>query len=187
MEQGRIGGQIASMAVWEATPATEQVEIVTKAAKRAAYQASVYGVRLTCDELIGATWLGTVDRLDADRLNKANEKQATEGKQPLTIMQVAHRAAHAAAKLDRYDYNKHRAEPLEDWTDTGDSGIEDGVITRLAIGDCIAQQDDRGKAIAELTIQGFTERQTGQAVGISGAAVHKRLVRMRKELTEAIA
>ena len=76
----------ASMEAWEAIGATAQVEIVTRAAKRAAYLAGAFGVNLTPDELIGQTWIGTVERLDADRLSKANGRRAAEGKTALTIL-----------------------------------------------------------------------------------------------------
>ena len=77
------GKQIASMTAWENIPATNQMEIVTKAAKRAAFLASAYGVTIATDELIGATWIGTVERLDADRLAKDNGRRTAEGKEPL--------------------------------------------------------------------------------------------------------
>ena len=66
------GKQTASLETWEAIPATEQVEIITRAAKRAVYIAGAYGVALTVDEIMGQTWENTVKRLDADRLSKAN-------------------------------------------------------------------------------------------------------------------
>lgn len=177
----------ASMEAWEAIGATAQVEIVTRAAKRAAYLVGAFGVNLTPDELIGQTWIGTVERLDADRLSKANGRRAAEGKTALTIMQIAHRAAHTAAELHRYDYNKHSALTLECWTAVVDGDMEDRIIDRLTMEDFIAQRDDRDKAIVQFTIMGHTERETGKAIGISGVAVHKRVTRMRKSLSEAIA
>lgn len=181
------GKQTASMTAWERIPATEQVEIITQAAKRAVYTAGAYGVVLTVDEIMGATWEGTVKRLDAGRLDKANAKRTAEGKQPLTIMQVVHRAAHGAVELDRYNYIKYDALPLEVWSGIDDNSIEDEIITRLTIENFTAQQDNRGRTVIELTAIGFTERQVGAAIGTSGAAVHKRLARMRKGLREAIA
>ena len=103
-------------------------------------------------------------------------------------MQIANRAAHAAVEVWRYDYNKHGdVAPLEAWTAIDGGDMEGRIIDRLTVEDFIAQQDSRGKAIAQLTIIGCTERQTGEAVGISNVAVHKRLARMRKDLREAIA
>lgn len=180
-------GQTASMEVWERIPATEQVEIITRAAKRAVYIAGAYGVVLTADELIGETWIGTVKRLDADRLSKDNTKRTAEGKQPLTIMQVVHRAAHGAVELDQYDRIKHDALPLEVWAGIDDSNMEARIIDRLTVEDFIAQQDSRGQSMIELICEGFTEREIGKAVGTSGAAVNKRKARMRKKLLQAIA
>ena len=177
----------ASVEAWEAIPATDQVEIITRAVKRAAYLAGAFGVNLTPEELIGQTWIGTVERLDADRLSKANGRRAAEDKAPLTIIQIAHRAAHTAAELHRYDFDKHSALPLECWTAVVDGDMEDRIIDRLTMEDFIAQRDDRDKAIVQFTIMGHTERETGKAIGISGVAVHKRVTRMRKSLSEAIA
>lgn len=184
METGR---QTASMTAWEAISAPEQVEIIIKAAKRAVYIAGAYGVVLTVDEILGATWEGTVKRLEGGRLDKANAKRTAEGKEALTIMQIAHRAAHGAAELYRYDLDKHSALPLEFWEAVDDGNMEDQIIDRLAIADYVKQLDSRGQSIMELTAQGYTERETGKAVGISGGAVHKRVTRMRQSLRKAIA
>lgn len=182
-------GQTASMEACEAIGAPEQVEIIIKAAKSAAYKAYAFsGVPIDYQEIMGQTWENTVKGLSADRLDKANAKRAAEDKAPLTIMQAAHRAAHAAAELCRWHLNKDReALPLECWTAIDNGDMENKIINRLTIEDFIAQQDSRGQSVLELTAMGFTERQTGEAVGVSGTAVHKRLVRMRNELREAIA
>lgn len=45
------GQQTASMEAWEAIGAPEQVEIITRAAKRAAYIAGAYGVTITPDAI----------------------------------------------------------------------------------------------------------------------------------------
>ena len=95
-----------------------------------------------------------MERLDADRLSKANGRRAAEGKAALTIIQIAHRAAHTAAELHRYDYNKNSALPLELWTAVDDGDMEDRIIDWLAIADCMAGLDSRGRAVAELIIAG---------------------------------
>ena len=128
-------GQTASMEVWEAIPAPEQVEIIVKASKSAAYKVYAFsGMSLDYQEIMGQTWENTVKGLDAGRLDKANTKRAAEGKAPLTIAQIAHRAAHAAAELWRYDSNKHNALPLEMWAGIDDSSVcfvETDVLTEL--------------------------------------------------------
>lgn len=182
------GKQTASMTTWERIPATEQVEIITRAAKRAVYIANAYGMVLTVDEIMGQTWENTVKRLDAGRLSMANAKRTAEGNTPLTIMQIANRAAHAAVELWRYDYNKHgNVAPLEAWETIDNRDMEDRIVDRLTVKGFIEQRDERDKAIAQLTFIGCTERQTGKAVGISNVAVHKRLAKIRKDLREAIA
>ncbi len=181
------GKQTASMEAWDAIPAPEQVEIVIKAAKRAAYIAGAYGMVLTVNEIMGATWEGTVKRLDADRLCKANAKRADEGKAPLTIGQIAFRAAHSAAELDRYDRNKHNALPLETWEAVDGGNMEDQIITRLTLEGFAVGRDTVDKLIIEMLPQGYTERQIGVPTDMTGPTIHKRIVKIRDGLRREIA
>lgn len=178
------GGQPASMTAWERMSGADQAELASKAAKRAAYIARSYGAELTADELWGETWAGIVKRLDAAYLDKHNQQR----EQPLTLWQVAFRAAHTAANVWWYDNNKHgNSVPLEDWNGVDGYDMEASIIQRLTLDDCMAGLDSRGKSIMELTAQGYTERETGKAVGISNVAVHKRLSKMRRDIQAAIA
>lgn len=181
-------GQTASMEAWEAIGVPEQVEIIIKAAKSAVHKAYAFsGVPIDYQEIMGQTWENTVKGLSADRLEKANAKRAAEDKAPLSITQVAHRAAHAAAELWRWHLNKDREVlPLECWTAIDSGNMENRIIDRLMVEDFIAQQDTRGQSMIELICEGFTEREIGKAVGTSGAAVNKRKTRMKKELLQAI-
>ena len=89
------------------------------------------------------------------------------------------------AETWRYDRDKYgRDLPLEAWNGVDGYDVESIVIDRLAIADCMAGLDSRGRAVAELIIAGCTERETAKAVGISGVAVHKRVVKMRRGLAE---
>lgn len=112
-----------------------------------------------------------MERLDADRLDKDNGRRTAEGKEPLTIMQIAHRAAHSAAEIIRYDRRKHDALPLESWTDADGVDMESSIINRLTVEDFMTQRDSRDQAIAALVTAGHTERQTGESIGISGVAI----------------
>ena len=178
------GGQPASIETWQALGDDGQAEITLKAARRAAGIAWCYGVELTADELWGGTWEGTAKRMTCAYLNQANWQR----EQPLTLWQIAFRAAHTAAETWRYDRDKYGCDlPLEAWNGVDGYDVESIVIDRLAIADCMAGLDSRGRAVAELIVAGHTEREAGKAVGISGVAVHKRVVKMRRELSEAIA
>lgn len=168
---------------WDAMSGEEQAELANRAARRAVQIARSYGAELSADELWGETWEGIVTRLNADYLDKHNARR----EQPLTLWQIAFRAAHAAAEVWRYDRDKHgNSVPLEDWNGVNGYDVERCTINRIAIDDYLNGLDSRGKAIMELTAQGFTERQTGEAVGISGAGVHKRIAKMRAALAEAL-
>lgn len=177
----------ASMMTWDIIPALEQVEIITRAAKRAAYIAGAYGLTITPDEIIGETWIDTVKRLDADKLYKANAKRTDEGKAPLTIGQVAFRAAHSAAEIDRYDRNKHNALPLGTWEAVDGGNMEDQIITRLTMEGFAAGRDTVDKLIIEMLPQGYTERQIGIPADMTGPAIHKRIVKIRDGLRREIA
>lgn len=181
------GEQVASMEAWGAMTDAEQTEIVNRAAKKAVYQAGAYGVVITPDELIGETWLGIVKRLDADRLSKANGRRAAEDKAPLTIIQIAHRAAHTAVELDRYDRDKHNALPLEVWGAVDDESMEARIIDRLTVEGFATGRDATDKLIIEMLPQGYTERQIGAPAGMSGPAIHKRITKIRNALKEVIA
>lgn len=168
---------------WNAMSGEEQAELANRAAKRAANIARNYGAELTADELWGETWMGITDRLNADYIDKHNARL----EQPLTIQQIAYRAAHAAAEVWRYDRDKHGSNvPLEDWNGADGSDTERSAINRTALDDYFNGLDSMGRAVMELTVKGYTERQTGEAVGISGAGVHKRITKARATLTEAV-
>ena len=169
--------QTASMETWQALGDAGQAEITLKAARRVAYIAWCYGVKLTADEIWGGTWEGTTKRMTCTYLSKANGQR----EQPLTIWQIAFRGAHTAAETWRYDRNKYGYSlPLEAWNGVDGYDVESVVIDRLAIADCLTGLDSRGRAVAELIVAGHTEREVGKAVGISGVAVHKRVVKMRR-------
>lgn len=50
-----------------------------------------------------------------------------------------------------------------------------------------ASRDETDQKVMEMLVQGYTERQIGKVVGMSGPAVHKRIMKMRKDLRELIA
>lgn len=168
----------ASMEAWRSLGDEGQAALADRAAKRAAYIARCYGAQLDSSEILGATWAGITDRLAPEYLSKHSG---------VTLETIAFRAAHAAAEVWRYDRDKHSGNAqLEDWNGVSGEDVERSAIIRTAIKDCFARLDSRGKAIAKLILEGYTERQAGEAVGISGPAVHKRLVQIRRTLQEVI-
>lgn len=124
------------------------------------YLAGAFGVNSAPDELIGATWIGTVERPDADRLNKANGRRAAEGKAALTIKQIVYRAAHNAAELHRYDIDKLNA------------------LNRM----CVNPMQDKVNNIRTMALDVQTEFEAAVADRSKPNAGSKALIKLRGEL-----
>jgi DNA-directed RNA polymerase specialized sigma subunit len=61
---------------------------------------------------------------------------------------------------------------------------ERSAILRAELDSFQAGLDDIGRQIVAMLAQGKTEREIGKACGISGVAVHKRIVKMREALKD---
>ncbi len=57
-------------------------------------------------------------------------------------------------------------------------------FTRMTLDEFAAGRDAVDKLIVEMLPQGYTERQIGAPAKMSGAAVHKRIDKMRKAIRE---
>lgn len=117
---------------WNALTDTQQAELANRAARRAAQIARNYGAEITADELWGETWMGIADRMNVDYITKHNKQR----EQPLTLQQIAFRAAHAAAEVWKYDRDKRGSNvSLEDFTGADNCDVERCVINMTAIND----------------------------------------------------
>lgn len=168
-----------SVEAWNNLGDEGQAALASRAAKRGAYIARCYGAQLDADEIWGDTWKGIAERLNSEYLSRHSG---------LTLEAVAFRAARAAAERLRYDWSRHSADtvPLEDRSAADNCDTERSAAIRAALENCLATQDERSGAILRLIAMGYTERQIGKVIGISGPAVHKRIVRIRQELQAAL-
>ena len=169
----------ASTETWQSLGDEGQTELVSRAAQRAVYRARAYGVRIDMEDILGATWTGIVDRLKPEYLTRNSG---------ISLWRVALRAGHAAAEQMRYtDHKSCYNVPLADWNGVDTTDTVNIITARSAIAACYSGLDGKGKAVMRMLADGFTERQVGEAVGISHQAVHKRIIGIRNTIAEALA
>jgi RNA polymerase sigma factor (sigma-70 family) len=133
--------------------------------------------------------LANPTKLDAD-----TERRESQGKAGNTLAAVVCRAAHAT--VERMAYHDAKDSKATNRTITSEDGDEIDVLDTTA-----AAEDTEASAIFRATlqqfmkgldeinqniltgrIQGMTEREISQIVGISNVAVHNRLAKMQKTL-----
>lgn len=133
--------------------------------------------------------LANPTKLDAD-----TERRESQGKAGNTLAAVVCRAAHAT--VERMAYHDAKDSKATNRTITSEDGDEIDVLDTIA-----AAEDTEASAIFRATlqqfmkgldeinqniltgrIQGMTEREISQIVGISNVAVHNRLAKMQKTL-----
>lgn len=148
------------------------------------------------DEFISETWLRAFPAFDVDKLTARNKKRASEFKKPMSLGSIVYNAARASIAAIYYQDIKHdRArcvtvigEDGEEYSyfDTieaaSSANTERSAIIRTEMERYTDSRDNIDQKIMELLPQGFTERQIAKVVGISNVAVHKRIVKMRKDL-----
>lgn len=190
---------------WNKMSAEAQVNLITACIRKAASKEHrgqmlhLHGHEI--NEFVNETWERITNNLQADKLTATNERRAAQGKRPLKLVSVVYNAARASIAAVYYADTKHGA--AYDWeisdgegnaasfleTCCGDvtENTETAAIIRADVGRLKDGLDEIGRTILEMIMDGMTEREIGKAVGISGVAVHKRIVKMRSVLTQAIA
>jgi len=155
------------------------------------------------DEFVSETWLRVNKTLTVKNLTERNEDRAKKHKRPMTLVSVVYNAARASVEAIAYADSKHAAATsLDIVNDNGavssyvetmvaDSatGPEEATVAKLTlekIRDFAAGQDNINKQIIGLMAQRYSERQIASTLSksskISNIAVHKRIVKMRKEI-----
>lgn len=148
------------------------------------------------DEFISETWLRSASAFDLDKLTARNKKRAGQYQRPLTMASIVYHAARASIAAVYYQDHKHdRARCVTVVGDDGEeysyfdtiaaasgANTERAALLRVEIERYAASRDSIDRTIMELLPQGFTERQIGKVVGLSHVAIHKRIVKMRRDL-----
>lgn len=165
----------------------------------------------TVKGIAAQTWIDIDEQaaLDLDTLNRLNYGRMRNGKEPITLVSVIYRVANAAAGRMAYRdkqikthetgmtatnsedgetfdaFELTRADKLEKDICGIARETENIVIARDtldAVASILGDRDKIDRQIAVMVVQGKSEREIGKAVGMSGVAVHKRIVKMREAL-----
>jgi|GEM_PF-1692308 hypothetical protein len=157
----------------------------------------LYGLH-DLDEFVSETWLRlSVKLADADKLTKRNERRAAQGKRPLTLVKLVYEAADASIAAIFYQDTKHSAASVRELeTEDGETvsavesicaaadDTERAAILKADVASFRNGCDEINDRILELVGRGYTEREIAADIGtISNVAVHKRIVKMREQLT----
>lgn len=152
------------------------------------------------DCLISETWLKISERLDPDYLCILNRKRINDGKQEITLVSLIYRCAKDVIRSINGQDSKHERNRVHTIID--DNGreydyvemisvdtkchTETTVIIRTAFQTVLNCMDDTDRFIIECKRDGMTEREIGVIVGMSGVAIHNRIVKIRAALTVAM-
>lgn len=151
------------------------------------------------DEFISESYLRILPKLaDIDGLAALNERRASQHKRPIRLVSVVYNAARASIAAICYGDSKHSAaydfeisdedgnaaSYLETMCGDKHQDTERAAIIRAALKSYSDSCDDIGRQVLQMVIEGKTEREIGKAVGMSGVAVHKRIVKMREALKD---
>lgn len=150
--------------------------------------------------LVNEAWLKLAERLTPEYLDGLNSKRTHDGKEEITLVSLVYRCAkdairsiyeqdikHGRAQAytivdnhgDEYDYIDIMAVSARDNTETS-------AIIRAAFRSILNDMDNTDRIIIECKRDGMSEREIGIVAGISGVAVHKRIVKIRAALTTAL-
>lgn len=150
-------------------------------------------------DAINATYVKIVERLaDAEALDADDARRTAAGKAGNTLGSIISRAAKASLEGMSYHSRKHCVATARTITDEDGNEIdrldltpanddtERAAINRAAIKEFASNRDDIDQKIIAGKVNGLTEREIAAIVGISGPAVHKRIAKMRTEITEIV-
>lgn len=148
------------------------------------------------DEYVSAAYIRLTASLDVERLAARIENRAAAGKRPLDLVYLVYNAARAGLVQILRDDAKHAAAGVRVVHD--DDGQEHSFIETMVaspmfgsagcnlltadIRAFLAGRDATDCRILALKIEGYTERETAEFVGVSNVAVHKRLKKLQADL-----
>lgn len=175
---------------------TEQQENYCKAAVATALNDRYHlSTGYTFEDATQDTFLRALEAMqDPEALDDDSDKRTAAGKASNTLSMVINRAARAGLSRMAYQSRKHgKASSHQITTEDGDEidtlyllaatdNTERAAIVHVVLQDFTTNLDDTNREIIAGRIQGMTEREISQIVGISNVAVHNRLAKMQKTL-----
>ena len=197
---------------WNDTAPEAQVNFLTACVKKAAKNEIAYSVEANCNgynelvlwagrhitELVNEAYCKLAENLKPERLTNRNAKRTAEGKAPVTLAALVYGAARNAIMSQYRQEVKHARAALR--TTTNDKGeeysyydtiaagprfnTEANAIADIGIEAMLAQRDKIDAAIIKGRLEGLTEREIAERVGMSGAAVHHRIKKIRTALRD---
>lgn len=186
---------VAIINEWNSLTPQEQINFITACTFKIV-KAQPTGTRYEINEVVNEAWLRIADNMTADKLTAINERRTDQGKAPITLASVVYRAARASIATISYSEKKHAAASVRmvksedgkeaDYIDTmatSGADTEAAAILKTTLEQFAASRDEIDQQIIGGLMGQQTEREISAVVGISPVAVHKRIAKIRAELT----
>ena len=150
--------------------------------------------------LVNEAWLKLAERLTPEYLDGLNSKRTHDGKEEITLVSLVYRCAKDAIRSIYEQDIKHERTRVHtivdkdsdehDYIDimavSARDNTEASAIIRAAFRSILNGADDIDRVIIDYKCAGMSEREIGIVTGISGVAVHKRIVKIRAALMTAL-
>lgn len=203
------------LADWSALTPEKQVSFLTACVKKAAKNEIAYSTEDNYNEynetvawflryhgldcLVNEAYIKLIDRLDPSYLSALNARRHEAGKPSISLSSLVYRSAkdairsvynddirHGVAKVRTVkDKDGEEYSYIETMVRSPKDNTEMTAVNRVTLADFIAGRDTVDRMIIKDKRNGYTERETAEHLGISGPAVHKRIVKIRDGLRAA--
>ncbi len=193
-----MNNTVAIVKEWNGLAPQEQINFITACALKI-IKAQPTGTWYEINEVVNEAWLRVTDNLTADKLTAINERRAAQGKAPTTLAGIVYRAARASIAAISYSDKKHAAASVRavkdedgqesDYIDTmtaSEYDTETAAILCATLERFAASRDEIDQQIIGGMVDGLTERELADIVGISNVAVHKRITKIRVALASIL-
>lgn len=151
------------------------------------------------DCLVNETWLRLQDRLQPEYLEALNDRREEKGHKPITLVALVYRSAKDAIRSVYASDVKHGRARVHTITDSnGESydyidtmatspkdSTENVVLHKLAMEEFASKRDAADLAIIRGIYNGKKQKEIAKDLGITPAAIHKRIVKIRTALVAA--
>lgn len=177
---------------WFALSGTEQRQMVKSATLRLAYLyyggiATLNRSGMETEDHISAGYIEVLENMTAYTVQEVNNERAGKGMEAITLKGFLYKMVNRYLARTLY-WVKLDARNGGGTLDTVNDEVQQGdfsehLITTIDVHRFLAGRDERDRQIAELLKEYRSERSIGKELGISGVAVHNRIVNMRSALS----